>query len=293
MATKLWDGSTDGDVTVAANWSGAAIPAAGDDVIIPANSTVNIDGGTFDNALNSLTVEDGCSITIGSNTAGVIAPLVANLTGYADNTVNLNGTGISYFDFTNATTVSVKKAGTSQTLGVNPLNISCSNAIATLNIMPSNNAKIGIASLGGEVAEFTSINVSGGTLYLGSGVTAPTTITQYGGTVYASTSVTTLNQQAGSFYQKAGGVTTANVYGGTLYYNTTTTITTLADYGTVNFTCGFGSLTVTNCSIYRDASLNDAYERVTFTNGIDLVNSKLSNTTIDIGQNYTITKSAI
>jgi len=292
MATKLWDGSTDGDVTVAANWSGAAIPAAGDDVIIPANSTVNIDGGTFDNALNSLTVEDGCAITIGSNTAGVIAPLIANLTGYTDHTVDLSGTGITYLKLTNATTVSVKKAGTSQTLGVNPLNISCSNAIATLNIMPSNNATVGIASLGGEAAEFTTINVSGGTVYLGSGVTTPTTLTQYGGTVYASTSVTTLNQRSGSFYQKAGGITTATVYGGTLHYNTATTITTLAVHGTVNFTGGFSSLTVTNCSVYCDAALNDTYERVTFTNGVDFVNSKITDL-VDIGQNYTITKSTI
>ena len=71
MAVKIWTGATDGDWSVAGNWSPSGVPASTDDVIISAAYTVSITAGLNQSAvtLNSLTVEEGYSGAIGSKSA--------------------------------------------------------------------------------------------------------------------------------------------------------------------------------------------------------------------------------
>ena len=68
MTTKYWDGSTDGDLNTAANWTPSGVPEAADDVVFDGRTTQDVDGSltTFNNVdLGSLTIENGYSGTIG------------------------------------------------------------------------------------------------------------------------------------------------------------------------------------------------------------------------------------
>ena len=71
MAVKIWTGATDGDWSVAGNWSPSGVPASADDVILSASYVVSITAGLNQSAvtLNSLTVEQGYSGAIGSKAA--------------------------------------------------------------------------------------------------------------------------------------------------------------------------------------------------------------------------------
>jgi|14_taG_2_1085336.scaffolds.fasta_scaffold06889_2 hypothetical protein len=99
MATVIWLGTTDGDVTVGTNWSGGAQPTAGDDVVI--TGSTSIDGATLSASgnLNSFIVRDYTG-TIGSASADLVIDLAAASESYID------GSGKMYLDF-NASDVDV------------------------------------------------------------------------------------------------------------------------------------------------------------------------------------------
>ncbi len=93
MATRYWDGSAgDNDWSTAANWTGAAVPVGGDDVIFDGrtseSATAGMDQDTVD--LGSMTVRDTYSGDIGEYTAGVSqSPLLIQCAG----TMLIGGTG--------------------------------------------------------------------------------------------------------------------------------------------------------------------------------------------------------
>lgn len=109
MATVIWLGTTDSDVTVGTNWSGGAQPTAGDDVII--TGTVAIDGGTLSASGNlaSFTVRD-YSGAIGSESSSLVVDLAASAPVYIDTT------GKAYLDF-NASDTDVNVIRTQTTSG--------------------------------------------------------------------------------------------------------------------------------------------------------------------------------
>lgn len=287
MAQITWDGSTDGDVTVATNWQGDAVPQIGDDVIIPSNATVNIDGGAFDNAINSFLVEVDCSITIGTN----IAPLVMTFAGQSDKTAVLGGTVATYIQTTAAAAVTVLKAATS---GVGT-NITSTDTTAILNMQPSN---VGLVSLF-EVTDgsiYTTINVTNGVLTIEPGVAfSSSTLNQSGGTVhnFSTSALTTLAQQSGTFNHNptSAVITTLTTNGGTTFYNSSGTIVTLTVNGKFDLTKAFSSLTITNATIFENGNFNDPYGRATLTNGLKYSGTKVGDTTTDFGIDKTLTPS--
>ncbi len=296
MAKRKWDGSDSTDITDDANWSGAV--AAGDDLIFPANAAgFNVEG-TLAEEINSVVVEDGCTLTFGTNVSGVITPVVINLVNQTDHTVDLSGTGVSYFNFTNAATITVRKAGTTQTSGVNPLNIA-TGPVATINIIPTNSAFVGIAHQGGETAVVTGdINITGGTVFIGSGVTLTTVnINQSGGIVWNSAELDTddiLYIDGGTFYHLAGACNSIVSTGGTVYYNSTGTLLSLDLRGTIDFSKELGSREVTTAVVYEGAKLLDPHGDVTWgTNKIDFYKCGLQNTEVDIGTHFMLTKGSL
>lgn len=93
MTTKYWDGSTDGDLNTAANWTPSGVPTASDDIIFDARTTQAADTNmdTFDSVdLGSLTTQSGYAAAIGSSTAPFEFECSAGR-------VYLAGTGTSYF----------------------------------------------------------------------------------------------------------------------------------------------------------------------------------------------------
>ena len=55
MAIKIWDGSTDGDVSVAANWTPAVVPVNGDSIVFNGDETNEVD--TNMNALAAVNID--------------------------------------------------------------------------------------------------------------------------------------------------------------------------------------------------------------------------------------------
>ncbi len=296
MATRYWDGSTDGDVTDDTNWSGAV--AIGDDLVVPVSATVNIDGGTLAESLNSFTVEDGCTITIGSNTGGVISPLILTIGNAAPKALVLGGTGVTYIELATANmdTINVRRAGSSRTDGINPLNISVDTITVTdLNIRPTGTAFIGVAAQPGQTGIFTNINVSSGKTYIGAGATF-VTINQDNGTVYNSSTdpASTLNLYGGLHYNLDGVITTINLYAGTVYYTAGGTIATLSLYGGTFDMNQAPATTITNAvPIYKGASFLDPQQKVTLTDKIDVTGCRLADVVIDLGNHFSIARSAI
>ena len=69
MTTKYWDGSTDGDLNTAANWTPSGVPEAADDLVFDGRTTQSVDASitTFNNIdLGSVTVESGYTGDIGA-----------------------------------------------------------------------------------------------------------------------------------------------------------------------------------------------------------------------------------
>lgn len=91
MTTKYWDGSTDGDLNVAANWTPSGVPTAADDLVFDGRTTVDVDTNmeTFATVdLGSVTIESGYTGDIGA----VDDPMEFEVNG----TVYVAGTGTYY-----------------------------------------------------------------------------------------------------------------------------------------------------------------------------------------------------
>ncbi len=91
MTTKYWDGSTDGDLNTAANWTPSGVPEAADALVFDGRTTQDVDGGldtfaTID--LGSVTIESGYTGDIGA----VDGPMEFECAG----TVYVAGTGTYY-----------------------------------------------------------------------------------------------------------------------------------------------------------------------------------------------------
>lgn len=269
---KTWLGTTDGDWGTATNWDDGEVPEAGDDVIVPAGATVNIAGSSDDAvALASVTVEDGCSITIG--TEGT--PLEIDL---ADSgTFNFGGTGVCHIDCSGADAVyTITNASTGAATGSPGLYLVGGEAGSIVNINTDNDgAHIGLVTRNADAGTFSTINLENGMVTLGP-VCSTATVNQSGGTVNATApTITTWTQTAGtSTLGNSLAPTTVNLKGGEMNYNSTGTCTAMIieDPGVLN--CSANARTFTNTDIRgnegTDGALNDVFKSITFTNPVSL-----------------------
>lgn len=91
MATKYWDGSTDGDLNTAANWTPSGVPVAADDLVFDGRTTQAVDASmdTFATVdLGSVMIESGYTGSIGA----VDDPMIFQCNG----TVCVAGSGTYY-----------------------------------------------------------------------------------------------------------------------------------------------------------------------------------------------------
>lgn len=91
MTTKYWDGSTDGDLNVAANYTPSGVPSAGDDLVFDGRTTVDVD-----TSMDTFATVDLGSITIESGYTGSIGAVDAPMEFEVDGIVYVAGTGTYY-----------------------------------------------------------------------------------------------------------------------------------------------------------------------------------------------------
>jgi hypothetical protein len=91
MATKYFDGSTDGNLGTAANWTPSGVPEAGDDLVFDGRTTQDADEG-----LSTFATIDLGSITIESGYTGDIGAVDDPMEFQCAGTVYIAGTGTYY-----------------------------------------------------------------------------------------------------------------------------------------------------------------------------------------------------
>lgn len=296
------------NVWAAANFDSATLPDTGDTVIIENSSTSILYG--LDQSSKTLAALD-----IRQSFTGYIGLPRTNENGYIeyrDQYLKISATAISIGGGegdgsgriklntgSNQTTMRISNKGSRVETGIPCvlfLGTHASNAITAVR------GDLGICFFGGEVATVAALGSAyltsestDATIVARSGATL-TTVTVHGGDVQVESAVTTVNQSGGSL--TIGGTATVaalNIDGGTTYYQSSGTATAVAvgGGGTLDFRRDLRARTVTAITVAEGATLLDPYKTVTWTNGIDLVRCSNLSATVDIGEHFTLTPSAI
>ena len=281
MADCIWLGTVSSVPTLAGNWSTAAVPAAGDDVIFPYDATVNVDGGAIVADIGSLTVEEGCAISIGTS-AAVPLTFVGD---DAATVVNDNGRGVRYLSGQDTVQWNVRGKGTVYVDGRfnDELNIDADGAtvvVGPIRATPAEFDVIGTIAAGNLVRLVAVTTQAAGAVPINA---------IFGAKIYTESSLTTVFQYGGTLYVRgAAGLT--NWYGsaGALHYEgagTPIAILSVRASAQAIFDGDFRAVTVTAASLYSGGTIRDSYGRITWTGGVHLVECSLSNVTLDVGPN--------
>ena len=283
MATVYWTGAVSTDPTVGGNWSTAVVPAVNEDVVFPATATVNCIGGDLSGvAVNSVTIQEGCSIDLGTSTA---VPLAFDVGGAATNVVNDYGSGTKYLTCNNAAQWNVYAGATMEIDGVDNTELNINASGATIVIGPTYGAA--------NNAEFDKIGfIKAGTVTLrnilqSDDATALDINGIFGGTVHSEIPLRNVYQYGGALYQEEGAVAAYYGEGGKLNYASAGTIALLVigPGGEVDFNSDFRARTVTEADLNAGATLTDTYRTVTWTNPIEFHRCSIVDCTIDLGAN--------
>lgn len=227
--TVIWDGtSLDGNIATAGNYVGAAAAASGDTTVFPAMAalaTHDVAGADNSAVLQAATfIEAGNYLNFGSRAAYLVMDT---------DLFDFRGSGsYSFFNIVNCAEMRILN-GVSASSGYSYGMSLLSTAVTLLIIDPANggneSASIGLATMGSEAAEFTTIDIRSGNVTVGTAVTC-TTCHISGGTVSYGSDVTTMNVSGGTVRILKNNPTTLNLKGGTVYYNSADVPTTINVY---------------------------------------------------------------
>lgn len=220
MATRTWEGNTDGDWETAGNWKENSVPTGGDEVVIPAGVTQAIDDGLDQSAvtLASFKVEPGCDIAIASADAYLQFAVSGG--------VELSGTGLTYIDI--GASNEIIKVFDSATAGDGLRGLYLKGS--DIDVLEVSGGSVGLAVIAGETSTVDVVRVTGeeADLWLGAGVTLSTKIHQTAGELLAYCAIVLINLYEGEFtIAGAAAMTTGNLYGGSFVYKSSGDITTL------------------------------------------------------------------
>lgn len=284
--------------TLAANYDTGSAPVNSDDLIIDGVVPILYSLNLSAVALTSLTIRN-FTATIGlpqRNSAGYPEYLGTYLQVGAS-TVSIDCTsGRMKLDLGSATaaTINVNNTGSPLDTGLAALLLKGTNVANVLNV---NKGSVGVAMLAGEVATIATwragykSNKSGDvSITFGAGCTLTTGI-QTGGKVETNSAMTTVTKTGGTLTHNSGAITTLTNDSGTVVYNGTGTITnyTGADGSVLDLSQDIRALTITNCTLYKGAKIIDPNKRVTWTNGISLIQCNLNDVNLDVGTNVKVT----
>ena len=303
--------------SVAANWSGGAVPVSGDLVII-ADSEIDILYGLT--ALTSPGVELLTGSRIDASYTGRIGLPLINENGYeeyrdryfqmgmaANATIFIGqgpGQGSSriYLDYeiADALTIRVFSTGQPESPDDEALRIICVDAA---NVIEMTQGSVGLAREPGQVSTVATVKVepldpqSDATFRAGSGCTLATLIAN-GGTIETDCALTTVTLMAGVWTHTGGAIGAGGIT------NTAGTIIDLSN-GAITFYIGreervydhrgdFRAKTYTAVDLYPGATWLDPNAAAnTYTAGIDLNQGRLEEFTIDVGPNRRITPGTV
>ena len=313
MSTYIWVGTStligtgegqDNDWDYAGNWIDevgdihGARPDTGDDIYFLDNDEDVIYGlDQASRTFNSLTIQQSYTGKIGNVFGGIGEYLECGVSGAVrigdhDGSNTAIGSGRLLIDLGNtATTIQVRNSKNSATeINKMPIRFKMNNAATTLEVYK------GLVAVADdhpdEISVIGTIEVqSGGTVIVGDGVTLTTLNQISGGNTKLKSAATTVVIEAGYLEtQGTGAITTLDVHAGaSSNLKSTGTITTLNLSGSADFRDNRDAKIVTNCNIFKGASLY-VDEWVTRTNGIILSDGvSLSDIVLDIGREGTIT----
>lgn len=291
MSTPIYTGASSTAWSTAGNWSTAAVPVNSDTVVLT-NLAIAVASGLSQSGvtLTALNIDQSYTGLVAAST-----PTYLNI---------------------GATTFNIGTSTTTNTTGSKRLNIQAANSGAIINVLNSATAAqdtnstpirllttaavlnisggiVGVALGTGETSTIATLTITQAKnapiVTLGSGVTLTTGIIGGAGTLnnYSTASSTmTLADTATLNHLGTGGYGTLTIGAGcTVRYNGTGTITSLVNRGKIDFSQGFGAVTVTNATGYDKSKIIDPRGRVTWTNPIFLSQCAISDCTLNLGAN--------
>lgn len=269
------------DWSVAANWSGNAVPVNSDDVIIQ-DSNVDIFYGLDQNGvtLTSLMIAADFTGKVGLPTIHAGTSTTGQYYEYRETRLKIssgvvrigdgNGTGAPLIKLalgSNAAAVTVFKTGNAADTDYGALQLTNTNAGSTLAIF---GGAVDVAMQPGDTSTIPSIVASGGVVRLGTGVTLTTVEANGQSQVEVRSAATTLKTQDGGRIQKlaAGTGAAVLVYGGPVEWKGGGTVTALTVGAGKTFDASgcLVAFTITDSTAYDQATINDAGGKATFTN---------------------------
>lgn len=286
------------DWSTAANWQSGSEPASAD-VGFAQNSTAGILYGLGQSAVTLASLNIGTTFTapIGLpeiNTTKTAYPeyrpqylaIGATLVNIGCDSGGGQGSGRIKLDNGSVqTTLMCQLTGSPLEQTVEPLQWKGTNSSNVVSILRGSAALAGYAT---DVATIATLNVGAAAqVRCGSGCTL-TTVNQLGGNLTLNSAATTVTGTAGNLtIQGTGAYTTITLDAATLTYLGSGTITTLVigGNGVADFSMPGPAVTVTNCTMYAGATLNDPAGRVTFSNPILLARCRVADVVLDVGEN--------
>lgn len=310
MTTYVWDGSTDGDTTTAANWTPAGPPGDTDDVIFPAWASQAVDGNADFPAgsasgvgFKSVVIEEGVTYNIGSRAT----PLELWMDKDSNTGLNIGGTGTYFISPKDYEQITITEAGSAPADGQYAINITAAlldgTTTGSIHIRCESNQSIGIAAEANTLAEVDELYVFGGDVTVGVGATlndasAAFPLVISGGILETSCALTTVTQTGGTWTHLAGAITTPVLSGGTLNYNGSGTITTMTirEDGTFDTSeqVDDASFAITNpIEMYSGGTIIDPNKAATAGLVIDLNQCSIDDVNLDLGENLRITRGSV
>jgi len=304
MSSNIFISTSSTDWNRAANWSLNQVPISNEDVYFSA-SAVSVDTNLdqhiiedeYGTALNTInfdttysgkigtnnTINTTVYLKIGSNNFNIGTPALTRGTGSQRLNIQAYNYGATFNIFSTATSAYDTNSTPCRIIG-SGLNIDASGGITGVAIGP------------GETSSVSNLNMVQGagnpTVVLGQGVTLSNANVTAGTVINNSSSLVADAIISGGgqlTHQGNGGYLVLVINSGSyVAYTGLGTISTLQLTGTLDLSAGIGAVTITHAYLYSGAKIIDPFGRLTFTNPISLVETKLSNVSLDFGINRNI-----
>ncbi len=279
MALVIWQGDVDTDPTTAGNWSTAAVPQAGDDVLFDGSASGNCAGGDVSaNLVQSITVTSNCTIDIGTS---LEVPIDFDCAGPLID----SGSGTRFWKVENTTAWECYGTGECHIDGIDNDGLVINASAATIWVGEN---PVVPAEFGDQVSVVAgTINI----LYLTDQAAAAPDLIVRGGVVVTQDALAAVEQYGGRWHHRGFGqvVASATIHAGTAHYETTGTLTAGFVYaaGTLTFENNVDGCIVTNCTVEGGGKLLDPNGVVTWTNPVAVTGTSVKSGAIDFGSNKT------
>lgn len=290
---------------IAANWSGAALPSAADDLVIEDYSGDILYGLTDTNNYASLTVKASFTGSIGLpavNQSAYPEYRTQRLTLGSGSALAVDigfgvgqGSGRIRLDVNASdTALTVHKTGTGGVSGESSLDLIDLGSGSAVKIY-GGSVKIDSSAIGtADVYSQSTAFGSSSEARLDLGSSTVTTLTVFGGSVVVGGNVTTLvaRTRCSVLVERAAAIGTVKVSEQAVVdWRSSGGISTTLDVesgGDVRFGSVATTKTVAACKLFAGGSLSDPMGKVTWTAGVVLQGCRIQDVTVDLGLGYTL-----